>query len=174
MSRLLKIAVLLFFCPCLKGQVFVRTDSVPTTISKIAYRFLPMQSENDFNFLFYSTKNKKQNFELVTLNDTVISRMEIKNKGLDGGGSWYKSAVMSNDKLLLLHVDGYLVLYEKNKKHNYVLKKVLTIKGKHFDLVSFLDKETILLANSYNDNNKKLYGNYALHTYNLRKNNQTK
>jgi hypothetical protein len=153
----------------LKGQVFLRTDTIPTNISKITYEYLPIQSENNFNFLLYSTKNKKQNFELITIKDTVIRRMKIKNQKLDGGGSWYNSAVMDNEKLLLLHVDGFLVVYKKNKKGNYIFKEILNIKGRGFNTISLLDSENVLLANSYNSYNKeKLYDNYALCVFNLR------
>ena len=175
MSVLLKNSSIVFFLSLittLSGQVFRLTNSIPTTISGIEYRFLPVQSDNDFNFLFYSVKNKKQNFELITIKDTsAITRMPIKNKGLDGGGSWYKSAVMSDKKLLLLHVDGYLIIYEKDKKGNYALKKTLNIRGRDFKMLSLLDNETILLANSYNGYDKdKLHDNYALCVYNLQTN----
>jgi hypothetical protein len=121
--------------------------------------------------LFYSTKSEKQNFELLVIKDTSISRMQLKNSGLDGGGAWYKSAVIAEEKLLLLHVDGFLVLYEKNKKGNYVLKGKINIEkqtGRYFGTISWLDSETILLMNSYDSYNQKaLYDNYALCTYNL-------
>ncbi|MCL2131420.1 MAG: hypothetical protein FWH36_03040 [Lentimicrobiaceae bacterium] len=154
----------------LKGQVFVISDSIPTNISSVVYDFLPVQSEENFNFLLYSTKNKKQNFELITVKDTVIvNRLKIKNKGLEGDGSWYKSAVMDDKRLLLLHADGFLVVYEKNKKGNYSLKETLSIKGRKFETISLLDSENILLANSYNYYNKeKLYDDYALSVFNLR------
>ena len=159
----------LFLVTPLKGQTFTKIDSIPTTISEIAYKFLPIQSDNDFNFLFYSTKNKKQDFELITIKDTVINRMPIKNKGLDGGGSWYKSAVMSNEKLLLLHIDGYLVVYEKNKKGNYILKETLNIKNRNYKTVSFLDNQTVLLANFYNFyNEERMFDYYSLCIYDLR------
>ena len=172
MNTILKNCSIIFFLSLLtslKGQVFTFIDSIPTTISTISYKFLPVQSDNSFNFLFYSVKNKKQDFELLTLKDTAISRIPIKNKKLDGGGSWYQSAFISDNKLLLLHVDGYLVVYEKNKKGNFVFKKTLTIKGEKYNIVSLLDNETVLLANSYNGyTEKKLYNDYVLCTYNLK------
>jgi hypothetical protein len=173
MSILLKkCSIFLFFLFLiihLKGQIFSLTDSIPTNISRFAYEFKPVQSENDFNFLFYSIKNKKQNFELITIKDKNICKMEIKNKGLDGGGSWYKSAVMDNKILLLLHVDGYIVVYIKNKKGNYDLKETLNIKGRNFNTISLLDTEKILLMNSYNYYTKeKLYDDYVLCIFNLR------
>ena len=152
-----------------KGQVFTLTDSIPTTISQITYEFLPVQSDNGFNFLFYSTTKEKQDFELLTIKDTTISRMPIKNKGLAGGGRWYNSAVISNEKLLLLYSSNQLLVYEKNKKGNYVFKETLTIKGRDFDKISLIDDETVLLANSYNFyTGEKLYDNYALCAYNSR------
>jgi len=166
-----KSSIFLFFLSVViqsQGQFFSLTDSIPTTISKIKYSFLPVQSEDDFNFLFYSTKNKKQNFELITVKDTTINKMEIKNKGFDGGGLWYKSAVIDNEKLLLLHVDGYLVVYKKNKKGNYILKETLNIKNRDFNAISLLDSENILLMNDYNYyTEKKLYNDYALSIFNL-------
>jgi hypothetical protein len=152
----------------LNGQVFLSADTIVTDISKISYSFLPVQSNEDFNFLFYSIKNEKKNFELVTIKDTSISKIEIKNTKLKGGGSWYKSAFVSNEILLLLHVDGFLMLYEKNKKGNYTLKKTLNIEGIRFDLVSMLDAENILLMNCYNwYTEEKLYDDYAMLVYNL-------
>ncbi len=148
----------------LKGQVFSLMDSIPTNISKVKYSFLPVQSDDAFNLLRYSIKDRKQNFEMFQFRDTSVNRMEIKNK-LDGR---YKSAAMSDKKLLLLHVDGYLVVYKKNKKGNYVLKETLNIQGRKFDIVSLLDAENILLMNGYNwYNEKKLYDNYALLVFNL-------
>ena len=152
-----------------KGQFFSLTDSIPTEISAITYKFLPVQSNENFNLLFYSLKNKKQNFELYTLKNTSVSRIEIKNRGLDGGGSWYKSAAMLNEKLILLHVDGFLLVYKKNKRGNYSLKETLNIKGRHFNKISFLDSETIILMSYYNwYNEEKLYNNYALCVFDLR------
>lgn len=154
-----------------KGQVFSLADSIPTDISGNTYRYLPVQSENNFNILLYSTKNKKQNFELITIKDTLICRMEIKNPKLDGGGSWYKSSFLSDKILLLLHVDGLLVMYKKNKKGNFALKKTLNIRkqvGMSFDGISLLNAENIVLMNTYNSYSKeKLYANYALCIYNL-------
>ena len=171
MKKAIKISSILFFLSLITsshGQTFTFADSANTTISNVTYRLLPIQSEENFNFLCYSTKNKKQDFELLVLKDTLISKMELKNRGLDGGGSAYKSAVMSNKKLLLLHVDGFLLVYIKNKKGNYILKETLTIKGKHFNTISLLDDENVLLMNSYNYyNEEKLYDNYVLCVFNL-------
>jgi len=172
MDRLLKRGIIILFLLSLiislKGQIFLHIDTIITNISGVTYEFLPVQSENNFNFLFYSTKNKKQNFELLTIKDTVIIRMEIKNKGLDGGGSWYQSAFIDNENLLLLHVDGFLVVYKKNKKGNYVLKETLNIGTGKYGVVSLLDNETVLLMNDYNYyTEKKLYANYALCVFNL-------
>lgn len=163
------LVIFLFLIAQAKGQVFLCTDIIITNISRVSYNFLPVQSNEDFNLLFYSTKNNKQNFELVTIKDTsIISRIEIKNKKLDGGGSWYKSAFVSKEMLLLLHVDGFLMVYKKNKKGKYTLKETLKIKGRNFNIVSMLDAENILLANSYNYYDKeKLYDNYAMFVYNL-------
>ena len=172
MNILLKTGSVIFFLSLftsLQGQEFMLTDSIQTTISGITYNQLPIQSDTDFNFLFYSNKNKKQNFELITIKDRVINRMELKNPNLDGGGGWYKSAVMDNEKLLLLHVDGFIVIYQKNKKGNYVLEKTLYIDGRYYNTISLLDSENILLSNSYNsENEKKLYDNFALCVFNLR------
>ena len=110
-----------------KGQFFSLVDSIPTRISQIKYEFLPIQSDNDFNYLCYSSEKDKQNFKLVTVRGTSISKMKIKNIGLDGGGHSYMSAVMSNEILLLFNIDGYLVVYKKKKKENYVLKEVINI-----------------------------------------------
>ena len=159
----------LFIVAALKGQVFMLTDSIPTNISDIKYKFLPIQSDENFNFLLYSAKNKKQNFELITLKDTIITKMEIKNHGLDGGGRWYRSSFLSEDKLLLLHVDGFVLIYRKNKKGKYILKETLTIKGRKFSVISLLDADNVLLMNSYNAyNEKKLYDDFALLVFNLK------
>jgi len=172
MNRLLKSYSIIFFLSVLtslKAQVFTFADSIPTKISGVTHRYLPVHAENNFNFLFYPIKNKNQNFELITLKDTVISKMEIKNRRLDGGGSWYTSAAMSDKHLLLLHVDGFLVIYEKNKKGNYAFKETLNIKGIKFNIISFLDAENLLLMNDYNRYNEtKLYDDYALCVFNLR------
>jgi hypothetical protein len=162
----------LFLIIPLKGQVFSFADTVVTNISGVDYKFLPVQSEDAFNFLFYSTRKEKHNFELLTLKDTSISRMQIKNPGFEGGGAWYESATMSDEQLLLLHVDGFLVIYEKNKKGKFVLEETFDIMkqiGRDFNIISLLDSENIILINSYNYyNEKKLYNNYALCIYNLR------
>ena len=151
------------------GQIFSLVDSIPTKISKIKYSFLPIQSDNDFNFLRFSFEKEKQNFELFTIKGTATSKMKIKNAGLDGGGFWYESAAMSNKMLLLYHVNGYLVIYEKNKKENYVLTRVINV-GQLYSVVSLLDNENILLINDYNGyTEKKLYANYALDVLDLQK-----
>jgi hypothetical protein len=149
--------------------VFLCTDTIVTDISEVSYSFLPIQSNENFNFLFYSQKNKKHNFELVTIKDTsIVGRIEIKHKKFEGGGSWYQSAYMSNEMLLLLHIEGVLVVYKKNKKGNYKFKEILKIKGRDFNVVSLLDDENILLANSYNFYDKeRLYDNYVMLVYNL-------
>ena len=167
-----KCEIVLFFFSLflpLKGQIFSLVDSFPTNISNVVYTFIPVQSStNAFNLLFYSSENKKQNFELLILKDTSISKMEIKNKGLDGGGSWYQSAFISDKELLLLHVDGFLVVYKKNKKENFVFKETLNIKGRNFNKISMLDAENVLLMNTYNFyNEKKLYDDYVLCVLNL-------
>jgi hypothetical protein len=150
------------------------SDSIPTYISKIKYGFLPVQSENNFNLLFYSEKKDRQNFELLTIKGTSISKMKVKNKGLDGGGSWYMSAVMSNEILLLFHVDGYLVVYEKNKKGKYIFKKILNIGTGKYSTISLFDNENVLLVNDYNYyTEKKLYNDYALSVLNLQTKNVT-
>lgn len=158
----------LFIVINLKGQVFSLADSIPTHISQINYSFLPVQSDNAFNFLFYSEKKEKQNFKLFTVKGTSIHKIQLKNMGLDGGGNWYMSAVMSNEILLLLHVDGYLVVYEKNKKGKYIFNKILNIGAGNYSAISLLDNENVLLVNDYNCyTEKKLYEDYALSVLNL-------
>ncbi|MDR1181382.1 MAG: hypothetical protein LBL13_05350 [Bacteroidales bacterium] len=178
MNILLKNCSIVFFFLSLgislKGQVFLFADTVSTNISGIDYDFLPVQSEVAFNFLFYSTKKEKQKFELLTLRDTsIISRIQIENPGLEGGGAWLKSAVMSDEQLLLLHVDGFLIVYKKDKKENFVLKETLNIGkqiGRDFNTISLLDSENVLLTSSYNySTEKKLYDNYALCIYDLQR-----
>lgn len=167
-----KCNIILFFLSLitqLSGQVFILTDTIPTTISEITYDFLPIQSDNNFNFLFYSVKNERHDFELFTLKDTAISRMPLKNKDLNGGGDWYSSAAMSEKKILLLHGDGYIVVYKKNKKGNYTFKETLTMKGRSFNTISLLDDENVLLMNNYNYyTEEKLYDDYVLCVFNLR------
>ena len=164
-----KHSIFLFFLSVViqsQGQVFSLMDSIPTTISAISYEFLPVQSENDFNLLLYSTKNEKQNFKLFTIKGTSIRKMKIKNPKLDG--FWHQSAVMSNE-ILLLHGGNFLVIYKKNKKGNYVLKERINITDRKFSTISLLDSETILLVSDYNYYNaEKLYANYDLCVFNLR------
>ena len=166
---------LLFLCfvISLKGQMFSFIDTIPTNISSIKYEFLPIQSEENFNYLLFSTEKEKQNFELLTIkNNTISNRGRLKNLKLDGGGDWYLSAAMSDKQLLLLHVDGFLVVYTKDKKGNYVLNDVVNIRqqtGRDFNIVSSLDDENIILMNAYNFyTDKKLYDNYTICIYNLR------
>lgn len=161
----------LFIVVTLKGQVFSLVDSLPTNISEITYDSHPVHSEKGFYLLFYPIKEKKGDFELLTLKDTEIHKIQLKNPKLDGGGAWIQSVAISDNQLVLYHVDGIIVLYQKNKKGNYVLKEKINIgtQIKESSIISFLDSENIILMNDYNYyTEKKLYDNYAICIYNLK------